>query len=445
MIAKISNGTSMYGALAYNQDKVDEGQGRVLGTNIINQPLDGQFCINDCMKDFENWLPSHYRTENVVMHVSLNPHPDDRLTDQQLADIGEEYMRKLGYGSQPYIIFKHEDIDRHHIHIVSLRVDSDGKKIDDSYEHRRSKEITQQIEREYQLHPAEGTGHPQEKWEFSPVDSSKGNLKHQISNVLTPLMDMYKFRTLGEYRALLSLYNITVEEVRGQAKGKDYTGLVYSALDGKGKKSGPPLKSSLFGKKPGYTSLASQMQEHALLFKSPEGKRKIAGCRSIIAGAMNTAGTESEFRQQLRSRHLDVIFRRNESGRIYGVTFIDHENRLVLNGSQLGKEYSANKFNDWLANGIRPETAELSHPDATEPILTSGSPSGSGQDHSRTDWENDLHRYDHEFSNDDWQHNSSAEGDAISLFAPVPGSAATDEPMPRKKRKKKKRKPGQQQ
>ena len=211
MIAKISKGSSMYGALSYNQEKVDEGLGKVLGTNIINQPLDGQFRIGNCMQDFENWMPSHYRTKNPVVHISLNPHPDDRLTDRQLCEIGEQYMQEMGYGSQPYMIFKHEDIDRHHIHIVSVCVDSNGKKIDDSYEHLRSKEITEKIERNYGLHPAENVNAPQKEWELTPVDIAKGNLKHQISNILAPVIEMYKFRTIGEYRALLSLYNISVE------------------------------------------------------------------------------------------------------------------------------------------------------------------------------------------------------------------------------------------
>ena len=43
---------------------------------------------------------------------------------------------------------------------------------------------------------------------------------------------------------------------------------------------------------------------------------------------------------------FDVVFRQNDNGRIYGVTFIDHDSRVVLNGSRLGKEYSANVFND---------------------------------------------------------------------------------------------------
>lgn len=40
-------------------------------------------------------------------------------------------------------------------------------------------------------------------------------------------------------------------------------------------------------------------------------------------------------------------------GRIYGVTFIDHDRREVFNGSRMGKEFSANVFNDyfkWLEN-----------------------------------------------------------------------------------------------
>lgn len=129
MVAKISTGQSLYGALAYNQEKVDEGHAKILAANLVLQPEDGQFSIGDCMKDFQRWMPSHYRTEKPVIHISLNPHPDDVLTDEQLTAIGEEYMQKLGYGNQPYLIFKHEDIDRRHIHIVSLRVDSTGKRL----------------------------------------------------------------------------------------------------------------------------------------------------------------------------------------------------------------------------------------------------------------------------------------------------------------------------
>jgi len=143
MIAKINTGNSLYGALAYNQEKVDEGLGKILATNLVCEPMDGCFSVPDCAADFARWLPSseHLPTKKPVIHISLNPHPDDKLADNQLADIGREYMERLGYGGQPYLIFKHEDIGRDHIHIVSLRVDCEGKLIKDSFEHKRSKEI----------------------------------------------------------------------------------------------------------------------------------------------------------------------------------------------------------------------------------------------------------------------------------------------------------------
>jgi len=143
MIAKINTGSNLYGALAYNQKKVDEGMGKVLATNLVCEPIYGHFSVQGCAADFARWMPSpeHLPTKKPVIHISLNPHPDDKLADNQLADIGREYMERLGYGGQPYLIFKHEDIGRDHIHIVSLRVDCEGKLIKDSFEHKRSKEI----------------------------------------------------------------------------------------------------------------------------------------------------------------------------------------------------------------------------------------------------------------------------------------------------------------
>ena len=107
MVAKISTGKDLYGALAYNQTKVENGHAKILDANLLPYPEDGRFRMGETMKAFTAWLPSHYRTEKPVIHISLNPHPDDELTDGQLAAIGREYMEKLGYGNQPFLIFKH--------------------------------------------------------------------------------------------------------------------------------------------------------------------------------------------------------------------------------------------------------------------------------------------------------------------------------------------------
>ena len=155
MVAKINVGSSLYGALAYNGEKVNEGQGRLLLTHKIFDDGTGTFDIRRAAEDFARCMPPQVRTSKPVVHISLNPHPDDRLDDTELTAIAEEYLARLGYGDQPYAVFKHEDIDRHHLHIVTLCVDGQGKKIGDSFIRRRSKNITRALEQKYGLHTAE--------------------------------------------------------------------------------------------------------------------------------------------------------------------------------------------------------------------------------------------------------------------------------------------------
>ena len=114
MVAKISIGSSLYGALSYNGEKIKEGKGKLLLSNRVFDNGTGEVDIERAMADFSRFLPNQLRTEKPVIHISLNPHPDDKLTDTELTEIAAEYMEKLGYGEQPYIVFKHEDLEREH-------------------------------------------------------------------------------------------------------------------------------------------------------------------------------------------------------------------------------------------------------------------------------------------------------------------------------------------
>ena len=281
------------------------------------------------------------------------------LTDQQLSDIAKEYMRKLGYGDQPYLVYKHTDIDRHHIHIVGLRVDENGKPLNDKFEHRRSKQITRELEKKYNLHPAERKERA-ERPELKKVDYAAGDVKHQIGNTVKAACHGYRFQSFGEYKALLATYNICAEEVKGDVNGKPYQGIVYSATNDKGEKAGNPVKSSRIGKSVGYEAVQRRMGKSGEAIKSGKLKERT---RKIVATAMQTARSRKELEQQLRKQGIDVVFRQNDNGRIYGVTFIDHDSRVVLNGSRLGKEYSANVFNERFSG----ETGKTSQPEVEIP------------------------------------------------------------------------------
>ena len=342
MVAKISTGSSLFGALAYNQDKVDRKEAEVLFSNKMLLSEDGNFSIGECMRSFEMQMPVQLSTQKPILHISINPHPEDVLTDQQLADIAREYMQKLGYGGQPYLVYKHTDIDRRHIHIVGLRVDENGRPLNDRFEHRRSKQITRELERKYDLHPAERRERA-ERPELKKVDYAAGDVKHQIGNTVKAACYGYRFQSFGEYRALLAAYNVCAEEVKGEVNGILYQGIVYSATNDKGEKVGNPVKASHIGKLVGYEAVQRRMERSVEAIKNGKLKERT---RKIVAAAMQTARNRQEFEQELKRQGIDVVFRRNDSGRIYGVTFIDHDSRVVLNGSRLGKEFSANVFNN---------------------------------------------------------------------------------------------------
>lgn len=338
MVAKITIGSGLFGAIKYNADKVNEGKGQLLDTNKIFNDGTGKVDIAQALHDFERHMPLQMRTEKPVIHVSLNPHPDDRLTDKELTEMAHEYMQRMGYGDQPYIIVKHEDIDRHHLHIISVRVDEQGKRINSDFTHKRSLAIVQDFERRYNLHKCEKRENRQQN-PLLPVNPDTGDIKKQVGNTVKAVFRDYQFQTIGELRALLSLYNLTVEEVRGNAKGEDYNGLVYSVIDANGNKVGNPFKSSLFGKTVGYEAL---QRKAAFSKKNIKEKNLTDPTRKTLEYALRRTYDKDELVQMLKTKGIDCVFRYTDEGRLYGATFIDHRTHCVLNGSRMGKDFSAN-------------------------------------------------------------------------------------------------------
>ena len=345
MIAKISSTENLGGALGYNFKKVEKGEASILLATELYQDRGGRYTMEDVLADMEALIPKKCRTKKAVFHCSLNPHPDEKLSDELLAQIAKEYMEALGYGKQPYIVFKHNDIAREHIHIVSLRIDGEGKKINDKFEKRRSKQITDALERKYNLIPSSKVTDREMK-EVSKIDTTKGNIKEQVAETLLSVLKHYEFCSLGELNTILSVYNLAVEEVKTEFRGKKYEGLVYVPTDDKGDKVSSPIHASDIGRGVGYTAVQNRMQKSKQTIKP-----LIPTIRNKVLQTMRTSPrTAEEFRQQLEEQGLRVVIRKNESGRIYGITFIDDEMGIALNGSRLGKGYSSNVFNAYFFN-----------------------------------------------------------------------------------------------
>lgn len=233
-------------------------------------------------------------------------------------------------------------INRHHLHIVSVNVDEHGRRLNKDFIHRRSKRITTELEKKYGLHPADRRQHRHDN-PLRKVDASQGDVKRQVANTVKAVMAAYKFRTMGEYRALLSLYNVTVEEARGMAGGREYHGLVYSATDDAGNKVGNPFKASRIGKSVGYEAVRRRFEYSKAHIRD---KRPADMTRKTVAAVLARTYRKETFIALLKAKGVDVVFRHTDEGRIYGATFIDHRTGCVLNGSHLGKEFSANALQE---------------------------------------------------------------------------------------------------
>lgn len=312
MVAKISVGSSVYGALAYNAEKINKEKGRVLDTNKIYNDGSGNIDIRLAFEDFKLWMPQSTRAEKTMMHISLNPHPDDKLSEAQYTQLAHEYMEKMGFGDMPYLIVKHEDIDRHHIHIVALRVRQDGTAISTKNNYYRSKEITRELERKYGLHTAEHQKITPDM-PITKVDPN-GDIKRQIANTVKMVGMRYRFQTMGEFNAILGLYNVKCEQTDGKVNGREYHGLVYFATDDSGKVIASPFKASRLGKFASRTAIDSRFEKAA-------DKIDVRPTKRTVAEVMAQSSSKDDFIAGLKEKNIDLVLRHTEDGRIYGATY----------------------------------------------------------------------------------------------------------------------------
>ena len=370
MVAKISIGNSLYGALTYNGEKINKERGRLLDTNKIYNDGSGTVDIHRAYEDFMRWIPSSSRTERPMMHISLNPHPDDKLSDTDFTRLAHDYMQMMGFADMPYMIYKHEDIDRHHVHIVALRVGTDGRCISGRNNFYKNKKVCRELEQRYGLKVAE-----REKitpdMPIKKVDPS-GDIKRQVANTVKMVGMRYKFQTLGEYNAILSLYNVRCEQADGRVNGREYHGLVYFATDDDGKTIATPFKASRLGKFASRTAIDGR-------FERSKEKIDVAPTKHIVADVLARSAGKDDFTAKLKEQNIDVVFRYTDEGRIYGVTFIDHNTMSVLNGSRLGKEFSANALETRFSQPQSQPVAPVNQPEQHEPDNTQSQPHSESQ------------------------------------------------------------------
>ncbi|MFV5684564.1 relaxase/mobilization nuclease domain-containing protein [Flavobacterium sp. GB2R13] len=342
MVTIIKTSHSIRSIFNYNENKVKAGVAECIAAG--NYPVDADK-MNDTIKlnRFIKRIELNENAKRNSVHISLNFDPSENHSKEKLIAIADTYMEKIGFGMQPYLVYQHHDAGHLHLHVVTINIERDGKRID--LHHlgiRKSEPARKEIEELFGLVKAEGRK-KKEEFTLQPIAVSKvlyGRIesKKAISNVLNAVLNQYKYASLPELNAVLKQYNVVAD--RGSENSKIFLskGLMYRILDEQGKPIGVPIKASDFYSKPTLKFLEEKFKRNEVR-RIPD-KTRVKNTIDI-ALLRERAMSTNELARLLEKEGINTVFRRSAEGLLYGITYVDHKTKSVFNGSSLGKEYSA--------------------------------------------------------------------------------------------------------
>jgi hypothetical protein len=340
MVARITTPNSIQHALNYNEQKIKKGQAELLYAANYLKDAD-QLNFYDKLRRFTDLISLNERAKTNTLHISLNFHNSDMLSKEKITEIAVEYMDKIGFAEQPYLVYQHHDSGHTHLHIVTTNIQSNGKRIDTfNIGRNQSEKARKELEQKYKLVQAMGRKISEDEIKPSvyKLTYGKSETKRAILNVLAHVLNTYKYSSLAELNAVLKLYNVAAD--RGSENSRIYknNGLVYRILDEKGNRIGVPIKASLIYNKPGLKFLEQKFQQN----ESAKQNHKQCVKNAIDFAFMKKLKPSIRaLVTALRKESIDAVLRQNKEGFLYGITYIDFKTGCVFNGSDLGKEYSA--------------------------------------------------------------------------------------------------------
>jgi hypothetical protein len=342
MVARFVNGKNIRGMLHYNENKVTAGEARLLLASGFAGDIN-QFNLEQKLQRFEHLTMLNTRVKTNAVHITLNFDEQDKLSNEALQQISLSYMERIGFGNQPYLVYKHHDAAHTHVHIATINIKPDGNRIDThGIGWKLSEPARIALEKEFDLVQAKGRK-SSNTLTIKPANIEKAiygktPTKRAITNIVNAVIVTYQFTSLAEFNAILQQFNVIADRGGENTLMREKGGLIYSLINENGEQAGIPIKASAIYNKPTLFSLQKEFEkntEKRKQYKEPlkEAIEKVFKSYAAIS--------KSTFIAELRKRNIYIAFRINEQGYTYGITYIDHHNKTVFNGSDLGKAYSA--------------------------------------------------------------------------------------------------------
>lgn len=341
MVAVIHSSSSLRNVLNYNEHKVKEHLAKCL--EAANCPKDVQdLSFYQKLNRLQNQADLNSRTKVNSIHISLNFDRSEKLSEEKLKEISSTYLMKIGFASQPYLLYQHFDAGHPHVHIVTTNIKTDAKRIElHNLGKIQSEKARKEIENDYGLVKAENMNAT--RFEIKPaytgkVQYGRSDSRRAISNVLNVVLNDYKYTSLAELNAVLQQYNVFADQGAQGSRVLKNQGLFYRILDEKGNPIGVPIKASSFYNKPTLKNLEAK-------FSANENDRQVYKFRVKNVVELTFLRQEKlpleTLVTKLEKQGIKTVLRCNKDGVIYGLTYVDFRTKCVFNGSDLGKQYSA--------------------------------------------------------------------------------------------------------
>ncbi|MEO7215486.1 relaxase/mobilization nuclease domain-containing protein [Mucilaginibacter sp.] len=355
MVARINSGKSIKGALNYNEKKVAQERASLL--MVENYPLDKELLDYDQkLLVLQQYARLNERVVTNCVHISLNFETNEQVQPAKLQQIVQDYIAQIGFGEQPYLVYQHTDAAHPHVHIVTTNIQLGGERISlHNLGREKSEPAREAIELKYGLIRARGRGADQqvrqELEQLRPgavtrVAYGKAETKKAITQIVTLALQKYNVTSLPELNAVLNQFGVTADRGNERSNTYKHGGLLYRMIDEQGRHVGVPIKSSKIYNSPTLKKLESRFEKNNQ--RRPQLKNKLKFQIDRVFKRYEQV-TRATLIKELGKLDIQLLFRENKDGVIYGLTYIDHRNRSVFNGSDLGKACSAKAILERLA------------------------------------------------------------------------------------------------
>lgn len=348
MIARFNMSKSLRHVLNYNENKVSEGTARCIGAEGFGMDA-GELNFKQKKARFTELTSRNRPAKTNIAHITLSFARGEKLSSQKLLNIADIYMKKVGFGDQPYLVYQHHDTANTHIHIVSTNIKADGGRIDTHMIGATlSSQARVEIEQEFGLVRAAGRGESYHQG-IPPLDlqaylaaGKKG--KASISAVVRAVISHYKFTSLPQYNAILRQFNVVADPGQEGSVLQQKRGLLYSAIDARGEKVGSQIRASAIYV-PGWSGLPDNAGLTLLSAKFTRDRYRRRALRNQLLRkvelSLQGGVTMAELQHNLKIHGVAIALRYNVEGRLSGATFIDNEAGVVFKGSDLKKSLGA--------------------------------------------------------------------------------------------------------